>query len=346
MKSLNRNELIELYLSGARRFYPQLNTSTVFSCYSGESESPISGKIELNNKLFEVNISDDIEYEVIHYTSLNSFFEIINSQCIRMYNSLNMNDTKEIEFGLNAMNFPFDNESIIKWKRNHFILSTSRFDNKIKDDFNMWRLYGQNAMGVGLVFKIPKEINNWRSFTFNEIDYLNKNNTTKQFLDYHQDFQKNYKLFENTPSFVPLLASFRKDNIWSLEKETRFVAHCPFNEFNLEPKTSSFDNGIKFLNKSLSHTINSDGVKVAYIEMPISFKSIVSKIKNDWEQSLKDSLKNNHPFLQLTGVVIGPQLVHSKFYNNVIDFIIHVANKKTDSDLNIIQSNFKDLYEN
>lgn len=346
MKTPNRDELITLYLEGARTFFPNLNTSSIFSMFSGELEYASSGKIEFNDKIFDVSFSENKPYEIIHYTSLNAFLEIINSQSIRMYNCNNLNDPKEIEHGFKSMNFDFDDESIRKTKSNHFILSTSQFDKEEKDDFNMWRLYGQNGMGVGLVFEVPKEINNWKNITINEIEYTSKSrkSKTKEFIAFHQEFQKTNNLFENIPSIIPLIASFHKDEIWSMENETRIVAHCPFNEYSLEAENFYYKNSAQFLPQSLQHSINSYGTPVTYVQMPISRKIIEEKIKPEWQQEISDNLLSYHPYLQLKRVVIGPQLVHSSSFGPLIHFM-DIALKKTGVGLELIKSKYSDLYK-
>lgn len=346
MKTPNRDELIKLYLEGARTFFPNLNTSSIFSMFSGDLDYASSGKIEFNDKIFDVCFSENKPYEIIHYTSFNAFLEIINSQSIRMYNCNNLNDPKEIEHGFKSMNFDFDDESIKKTKRNHFILSTSKYDEEENDDFNMWRLYGQNGMGVGLVFEVPKEINNWKNITINEIEYTSKsrNAKSKDFIEFHQEFQKTHNLFENIPTIIPLIASFHKDEIWSMENETRIVAHCPFNEYSLEAENLYYKNSAQFLPQSLQHSINSNGTPVSYVQMPISRKTLEDKIIPEWDEDLKNHLMSNHPFLQLKGVVIGPQLVHSSSFGPLIHFM-DIALKKTGVVPKLIKSKYTDLYK-
>lgn len=340
------DKVLDDYLNGAKEIFPHLKISSRFSMFSGELEFPTSGKIELNNKIFEIDISEEKPYEVIHYTSLNAFLEIINSLTIRMYNCYNLNDPKEIEHSFETMNFPYTDESIKNWKRNHFVLSFSKYDRTINDDFNMWRLYGQNGMGVGLVFEVPKEINNWRNVTINEIEYTSKNKPSKikQYIDYHQNFQEKNPVFENTPSIIPLLATFHKNEIWSGENEIRLVAHCPYDEYTLEAKTFDVSSS-DFLNESLNHSINSNGTPVAYIQIPISKKTLEDKIIPEWDEDLKNHLMSNHPFLQLKSVVIGPQLVHSSSFGPLIHFM-DIAYKKTGVGLEIIHSKHSKLYRN
>ena len=342
MANLKRDELINQYLEGARNFFPELQTSTIISLFSNDLPYPSSGEIEFNNK-----ISANDTYEIIHYTSLHAFLEIINSQSIRMYNCNNMNDLKEIEHGLSQMNFQYDEEWLKKIKRNHFILSSSRYDKKEGDNFNMWRLYGQNGMGIGLVFEVPKKIENWKNISINEVEYTSKNtiSKTKQFLDFHKKFQESYQLFENTPRIIPLLASFHKDEIWSMENETRLVAHCPYNEYTFEAENNIFNNYTPILPSSLSHTISSNGKPVAYVQMPISRKIIDDKIKPEWSQEIKVNVLNNHPYLQLKSIIIGPQLYNSPKYFELNKLINYTVVNKLGTNLNIQNSKFNDLYK-
>ncbi len=345
---LSRNELIELYLSEARVFYPNIRMNSAFSMYSGEQEFPRSGKIQFNCGLIDQSFIDSESFQVIHYTSLSSFFEIVNSETIRLYNCYNLNDPKEIEHGLNSLNFPFDKSWLDNLKRNHFVLSSSRYDEAVKDDFNLWRLYGQDGMGVGMVFEIPREIKNWNGVNLSKIEYSSDNSNeslSKRFLDYHQAFQSKYKLFENIPAIIPLLASFQKHEIWKIENEIRVVALCPFDKYSLKNKKGAFEDSNPFLSKTLAHTINSKGDHVAYVNMPISKHCIQKNLAPNTDNEMQQSILRVHPYLKLNKVILGPRLVNSNQFHRVVEFIHHVASVKLGENIMIEESKHKDIYK-
>jgi hypothetical protein len=53
-----------------------------------------------------------------------------------------------------------------------------------------------------------------------------------------------------------------------------------------------------------------------------------------------------HPYIQLKKVILGPRLIHSKQFNPVVEFILNVANDKIGERIEIVESNFKDIYKN
>jgi hypothetical protein len=347
--ALTRDEKIDLYLKGAREFYPEISLGSASSMFSGEQEHPTSGKIQIKHGIVDPSLFSSGPLEIVHYTGIQAFFEIINSETIRLYNSFNLNDPKEIEHGLKTLGFPYNKDLLSNLKRNHFVLSASRYDNQIKDNFNLWRLYGQEGMGVGLVFEVPEAINTWLGINLSRIEYSSdptSNSISKNFLDFHQDFQSKYALFENIPSFIPLLASFHKDEIWKIENETRIVAYCPFDKYKLKPKDSIFERNNPFLSKTISHTINSKGDHVAFVNMPISQLSIKRKLNPKVEIEVQEAYVQNHPYLQLKKIILGPRLINSKQIHPVVEFILNVANDKIGERIEIVESNFKDIYKN
>jgi hypothetical protein len=347
--NLNRDEKIELYLKGAKEFYPEISVSSALSIYSAKQEHPTSGNIQIKHGLVDPSLFSAGPLEILHYTSLQSFFEIINSESIRLYNSYNLNDPKEIEHGLKTLAFQYDINWLKDLKRNHFILSSSKYDNLIKDDFNLWRLYGNDGMGVGLVFEVPENIKTWVGVNLSSVEYLSDQSTSsisKKFLDYHMDFQSKYKLFENIPSIIPLLATFKKDEIWKIENETRIVAFCPYDKYKLDSRDSIFKCSSPYLSKTISHTINSKGDQVAFVSMPISQLGIQKKLNVNLDNDIKENIIKSHPYLQLKKVILGPRLINSKQIHPVVEFVQNIANNKIGESIEIIESKFKDIYKN
>jgi hypothetical protein len=142
------------------------------------------------------------------------------------------------------------------------------------------------------------------------------------------------------------LASFHKDEIWKIENETRIVAYCPFDKYKLKPKDSIFERNNPFLSKTISHTINSKGDHVAFVNMPISQLSIKRKLNPKVEIEVQEAYVQNHPYLQLKKIILGPRLINSKQIHPVVEFILNVANDKIGERIEIVESNFKDIYKN
>lgn len=101
----------------------------------------------------------DKEQEVVKYTSLQTLLATLTSGKIRINSIVGMNDKTETNFMIEMIkNF---RESIEK-EGDEYILANRKFITSFsgkKDDLNMWRLYGDNARGVCLVFapKSPQD---------------------------------------------------------------------------------------------------------------------------------------------------------------------------------------------
>lgn len=108
---------------------------------------------------FLVKNEIDKEQEVVKYTSLQTLLATLTSGKIRINSIVGMNDKTETNFMIEMIkNF---RESIEK-EGDEYILANRKFITSFsrkKDDLNMWRLYGDNARGVCLVFapKSPQD---------------------------------------------------------------------------------------------------------------------------------------------------------------------------------------------
>lgn len=96
-------------------------------------------------------------WHVAKYTSLDTALKMLNSGKIRMMSVTAMNDKLEIGhlYGelRNEDSAYLENKTKVHYARQRYITS---FTDKI-DDLTMWRLYGDNAKGVCLVFSEPYE---------------------------------------------------------------------------------------------------------------------------------------------------------------------------------------------
>lgn len=108
---------------------------------------------------FLVKNEIDKEQEVVKYTSLQTLLATLTSGKIRINSIVGMNDKTETNFMIEMIkNF---RESIEK-EGDEYILANRKFITSFsgkKDYLNMWRLYGDNARGVCLVFapKSPQD---------------------------------------------------------------------------------------------------------------------------------------------------------------------------------------------
>lgn len=61
--------------------------------YSGDS--PQNAEVTFNNKVVDYQIQKNNPLQIIHYTNIQSYCNIINSQLIRLYDCNNLNDSKK-----------------------------------------------------------------------------------------------------------------------------------------------------------------------------------------------------------------------------------------------------------
>ena len=106
----------ELYFKGSKEIIPQIELSFLISF--GDPEKITSAEIELSvrNELIEPFIETNKSSQFIHYTDIQSFCEIINSKNFRMYNCDNLNDPKEIEYGLKKFDLSLIKAQIEQYK--------------------------------------------------------------------------------------------------------------------------------------------------------------------------------------------------------------------------------------
>lgn len=155
--------LADEYVEGAKRFYPRLS----FGIASGNSVDDISTgeQFDFYNHqqiLRNTEYFDAIPKRHIHYTTLDSLFNILNSKELRFYNLKALHDGQELSYAINEFGLKINQEQIENFKNSWFVHSFCEYNND--DDFNMWRLYGQNGNGVGIVYEIPNVNDKWYQF--------------------------------------------------------------------------------------------------------------------------------------------------------------------------------------
>lgn len=90
--------------------------------------------------------------QVVRYTSLDSFFQMINNLSFRMNALSGMNDKTE------GGNLTFEGDSWWSQERNvqNTSLIVSFSESCLEDDLTQWRLYGDNAKGICCVFDVDE----------------------------------------------------------------------------------------------------------------------------------------------------------------------------------------------
>lgn len=301
-----RNHKLEEYLKQAKEYIPEIKTSSVFSMYNpGIHPEAKSGKIELSGNFLNAKALSKGNIQFAHYTSLRNAMNILNSGSIRLYNCLNLNDPNEIKYLLDKSPMNFSENEINLYKREHFILSGSLIQNEEIEDYNLWRLYGDNCKGVSIVFEINETLKNWTSVYLQEVNYERDNKSwLYDYLKFHKDFNEQYQLFQNKPQLFALLSAGVKNEIWSIEKEFRIVISNPFDEYSLESIQSHESNGV--ISPTLKHEFNLNGKLVSYVELPLHLNGRKSE-KTTLPFTKKEvDLIDYVPHLKIKKIIFGP----------------------------------------
>jgi len=304
---MNYDEKRKEYLEGVKNIFPGLRFKFGTAVFNPEkSTGPTSGKIELNGQFLNEEALKDGPVQFMHYTSLNSAMNILNSGNVRLYNCFNLNDPNEINYFLDQYPIKFEAKEIKQYKREHFILSGCKYTDESDEDYNLWRLYGDSGKGVGIVFEIDDKIKNWSHLFLQHVSYGKADNKTTEFLNYHVEFNKKHNLFQNKPAFFSLLATAVKNELWSIEKEFRIVVKCPFNQRTLKDENRILASN-PLIGETIKHEIKSDGKMVSYVELPLSFTAHKGKdMKVQLEDGKTVDLHDYVPNLKIKEIIFGP----------------------------------------
>lgn len=283
---MNRDTKSKIYIEEMAKLGFVTKQNSAFSIFNGEQEGPESGDIELDNKFISYQISKEEKLLCAHFTSMTTLFNILNSGVIRMYNCDKMNDSTEIERGIEFLDLAFNsgaqkNAWLKEQRRQHFLLSMSLYQGTTSD--HLWENYGDNHKGVAIVFEFDEEFNSWSNILLHQIHYSDENPSDIPIYQYaknHFALDKKLKLFQNIPSTIPFCTALVKDaTIWKKESEFRLLTRCDWDYYNSRDiKAGPFHPNNPWISPSLKHEIAqvkkdngcSDYRKVSYLEIPIN----------------------------------------------------------------------------
>lgn len=169
---------------------------------------------ELIVKKLLLNFSH-VPQKVCRYTTLNTLFNMIDSGKLRMFGVAGMNDTTEVNYVEQCI---YNDKDILPSESINQYFITSCCNAKYEDDLTFFRLYGDDAKGVCLVFSIEEKNN----FNIHEVVYKNKKDSIFEFLStFVAECEKKVRSFK----FGDLhkWAHFIKSEEYSDEEEIRLV---------------------------------------------------------------------------------------------------------------------------
>lgn len=147
---------------------------------------------------------------IYRYTSLDTAFWILKNKTYRMYGIVGMNDKSEVDYFDNYYN---EKKTLSYKMLNDLFLSSCSLS---YDNLTMWRLYGDDAKGVCLVFNIKPHFSN--NFILQAISYADDKRQDDK-LDIIKDLLKTNVVFSDIDKWK----HFFKAKDYSIEKEVRLL---------------------------------------------------------------------------------------------------------------------------
>lgn len=208
------------------------------------------------NKQIQKRINE-YGYNLYHYTSMNTFFSMLNSRELWLSNTGTMNDRKEtIHFiemiqkelkSYQRSDF-FDKiyEQIPGHYKYAFCLSTE------KDDATQWERYADSAKGVCIVFnaeELCKCLYGYSDFMFNKVFYnetVEQSKYCKIVKNYFETGQiEIYKTEEELIRFLLYAGNLHKHNSFLHECEVRITTMNNTKQYGMEYALKELGNVIK-----------------------------------------------------------------------------------------------------
>jgi hypothetical protein len=253
--------------------------------------SRVKSKMNPSQKILEkTSYNHPIENEkFVHFTSFQAFKEIINSGIIRLHNPHFGNDPNEVLFGSKVR---YETKATSDNALNKlFILSLNTESSK--NDLTMWKLYGNDGFGVGLIFELTNPIENWNNWYFGKVLYGEIDELT-QLDKFHKDYKQVQTEMGNPPlldiDIVPIYA-FHKSGLFHSENEVRLL------HYNND-KLNSYGNQISSDGMFIQNTLNTALKETKYLEYPFYWLQNVDKIK-------RSEIDQYHPKMILKEIVLG-----------------------------------------
>lgn len=273
----------------------------------------------------------------LHYTRFSNFVEILKSRSIRLYDFNNFNDPSEFFFS-ELIKSEVTNDLIPNDKGKLFAFS---FNESKEEDFNMWRLYGDDGNGVAFEFEFlgsEREQDTWGNHFLSEVKYDESEGelVNKFILDCKEFFERNnYARIPSIKSFIlPILGSIKR-GIYQDEKEIRLLSVA--NDF--------FYNGLDSL-PYYNYSLSREGSLVKYCSIPISdFKDYEALIHAN--KTNVDMRRNAYlPHVSLTKIIIGYRADNSaceKKRKMIRDLLSHYNYRNW---IEITSSEFRSYFKN
>lgn len=341
MRQEELNALFNEYATKVIEIFPTLNVSNQggFSINDDYEKGEIEFSVT-QNSLKNTVYTNDITNEFIHYTSIENLFNIMKSDSIRLNNINLLNDPQEFNFLIKKYEIDFNPNQISLFKRSLHIFSFSRYANIDDENFDMWRLYGRDGNGVGVVFELENKNDNWYNYLFGKIQYEEEKeheDKIRALLELTKTYTVKGLNTERMPIIFGKLLLFHKNKIWANENEYRLSSFFEYDEFDFTPKynfNSHWDDSSFNLFPTKSGGLGSN------ISLELNHK-IISKANrlNDVD---KEKAKTTFPRLKIKSIILGYRFSNELIYTT--QSLIHSYNRKKGTEIISRNSKFTNLF--
>jgi Protein of unknown function (DUF2971). len=286
--------------------------------------------------------------EFIHYTSLDAFYGILNTGEIRLYDLSSLNDPYEFNYIIKKNNIQFENAQIEKFKRSLFITSLCTYNDDIKDKFEMWRLYGQNGLGVAIVFTIENPNDNWLHFLLGKVQYGSDKSSSKVLLEainlINVYIRDKGMILERIPELFGYLLMLHKNEIWKTEEEYRLGIYAEHIPYSLS-KEILFDHEInQLVQNNFSLFINRRGNESSYLTIPLQYKLQKEFQKHFENEEEYEKFLKKVPQIRIKKVVAGYAL-SDKLVNSLKMFAYTVSTEKWKHYIQVEESHLNEWFK-
>ena len=320
-------ELIQGFIKEIKKIIPSFE----FFYSSGTSVNEIVKSIELqlrvSQNLFHSSLSNwEPTREIIHYTSIDSLFNILHTSKLRLYDLNYSNDPQEYSNTLKRCGINLSENKIEEIKSSIFTSSFCKYLSKSDESLNMWRLYGYNGNGVGLVFEVKNEKDDWNEYLLKNVIYqdVNADLLIQQLYKLIDEYSQKVLQLQDTPMVIELIVSFFKDAIWHFENEIRLSTHYKYDINDYTP------NDMYSSEKHIYECLSKSGTRSAYIELPL------------YENSNENT--HNKIQLQLKEVIIGYNVNHTQA-ELIKDIVLKYSMLKYNRYVISIDSRFRNYFQ-
>jgi len=215
-----------------------------FSHQSNDGLVHLRNNMDLDGSIYEMKNLQ--EQRFVHFTSLEKLFEILNSETIRLYNFASQDDPKEYIYAWENKE-KLEESNQIETNNDQdfsFILSMCQItDNNDEDYFNMWRLYGDNGKGVGIVFKFENDPSKWNNYLLSNVLYGDEKKRKVDYLIKRHNKYKGIKPSNIRNGILNYIGPFHKQKCYSSEKEVRLLIPARAMEENAIDNFHNYKNG-------------------------------------------------------------------------------------------------------